>query len=472
MKPVADWLTPGAGAAEAEIAALRAQARPGAGRGRGALRRPAVGQRRRRSGSARRSDAAQDAARRPRSRRCGRPSGRSTAADTRQRLDRLDAAVQGQVAELAALKEQLAGTRRGQRAAQRRGGAEDRRLQRRGPGPARRDGHAAGQGERRSPRASTRWRRTPTARSPPPRREVGEIQTQAGDRPRRRRDRRGGGAGRAPRWPAASPSPSRWRSSPASRASRCPRALTAAAASGVPTLAQLRDSYPRRGARRDPRQHHGQRRRRGLRPLARVPRGAGGQPVADAAAGNGARRGALAHGGPAAARRPRRACWPSPAQLPSEAAAAMSDWLDAARLRLGAEDGLAALDAALRPPTEGRRAMLWSILKVLLFLGLAVALAFGASWILETPGEVKIAFGGREFFLSPIGFLLSLRRRSSSLRFLHPEAPRLPRGARPLPAGRRDGDQPLLLAQPRAARLRRAERRHGRASPRATPRPR
>ena len=52
--------------------------------------------------------------------------------------------------------------------------------------------------------------------------------------------------------------------------------------------------------------------------------------------------------------------------------------------------------------------MLWSILKALLFVGLVVALAFGASWILDTPGEVKIAFGGREFFLSPIGFLLSL----------------------------------------------------------------
>ena len=52
--------------------------------------------------------------------------------------------------------------------------------------------------------------------------------------------------------------------------------------------------------------------------------------------------------------------------------------------------------------------MLWSILKVLLFVGLVVALAFGASWILETPGEVKIAFGGREFFLSPIGFLIAV----------------------------------------------------------------
>ena len=56
--------------------------------------------------------------------------------------------------------------------------------------------------------------------------------------------------------------------------------------------------------------------------------------------------------------------------------------------------------------------MLWSILKVLLFVGLVVALAFGASWILETPGEVKIAFGGREFFLSPIGFLARRGGRS------------------------------------------------------------
>jgi HemY protein len=50
--------------------------------------------------------------------------------------------------------------------------------------------------------------------------------------------------------------------------------------------------------------------------------------------------------------------------------------------------------------------MLWSLLKIFVFLGLATALAFGAAWILETPGEVKIAFGGREFFISPIGFLI------------------------------------------------------------------
>jgi HemY protein len=52
--------------------------------------------------------------------------------------------------------------------------------------------------------------------------------------------------------------------------------------------------------------------------------------------------------------------------------------------------------------------MLWSILKILLFLAIAAALAFAANWILETPGEVKIAFGSREVFVSPIGFIIGL----------------------------------------------------------------
>lgn len=52
--------------------------------------------------------------------------------------------------------------------------------------------------------------------------------------------------------------------------------------------------------------------------------------------------------------------------------------------------------------------MLWSILKILAFLAIAAALAFGASWILATPGEVMIAFGGREFTLTPLGALIGL----------------------------------------------------------------
>ena len=52
--------------------------------------------------------------------------------------------------------------------------------------------------------------------------------------------------------------------------------------------------------------------------------------------------------------------------------------------------------------------MLWSVLKTLVFLAVVAALAVGASWILETPGGVRIDFGTREFFVSPIGFVIGL----------------------------------------------------------------
>lgn len=52
--------------------------------------------------------------------------------------------------------------------------------------------------------------------------------------------------------------------------------------------------------------------------------------------------------------------------------------------------------------------MLWSILKVLFFLGIAAAVAFGAAWLLESPGEITIAFAGRELALTPLGFVLAL----------------------------------------------------------------
>src|SRR3954469_9780324 len=52
--------------------------------------------------------------------------------------------------------------------------------------------------------------------------------------------------------------------------------------------------------------------------------------------------------------------------------------------------------------------MLWSVIKILVFLAVVAALAFGAAWILETPGEVRIEFGTREFFVSPIGFVIGL----------------------------------------------------------------
>ncbi len=52
--------------------------------------------------------------------------------------------------------------------------------------------------------------------------------------------------------------------------------------------------------------------------------------------------------------------------------------------------------------------MLWSLLKISVFIALAAALAFGVSLLLESPGEVTIAFAGREFILTPLGALIWL----------------------------------------------------------------
>lgn len=52
--------------------------------------------------------------------------------------------------------------------------------------------------------------------------------------------------------------------------------------------------------------------------------------------------------------------------------------------------------------------MLWSLIKVVIFVAIAVGLAFGASYLLETPGEVRFAFGNYEVLLSPIGFVIGL----------------------------------------------------------------
>ena len=52
--------------------------------------------------------------------------------------------------------------------------------------------------------------------------------------------------------------------------------------------------------------------------------------------------------------------------------------------------------------------MIWSLIKAVVFIGLAIGLAFGLTQILETPGSVRIAFGGREFNLEPIGFVVAI----------------------------------------------------------------
>ncbi len=51
--------------------------------------------------------------------------------------------------------------------------------------------------------------------------------------------------------------------------------------------------------------------------------------------------------------------------------------------------------------------MLWSLLKILVFIAVAAGLVYGTELILETPGEVTLAFAGREITLQPLGFLLA-----------------------------------------------------------------
>ena len=52
--------------------------------------------------------------------------------------------------------------------------------------------------------------------------------------------------------------------------------------------------------------------------------------------------------------------------------------------------------------------MLWSVLKITLFVAIAAALAYGAVYLLESPGGVSIAFGGREFRLTHLGFAIAI----------------------------------------------------------------
>lgn len=48
--------------------------------------------------------------------------------------------------------------------------------------------------------------------------------------------------------------------------------------------------------------------------------------------------------------------------------------------------------------------MLWSIIKVSLFVAIALGLTYGAATVLETPGGVTLAFAGQEWHFTPLAF--------------------------------------------------------------------
>ena len=340
MKPVADWLTPGAGTAEAEIAALRAELDQGLG---GVEARfadlPSGSDVEQRIGAA--VGAAQDAV-------AGEIAalkqtvGQIDPAAARQRLDRLDTAVQGQVTELKALKDQLAGT------AATSGQLSDEAVQKLDVYSAEVQGLRAEMGAlqdkvsglatRIDEVAANADREIATART-----EVGEIQTRAATALGAAETDAAVALVRAAvasGQPFAAPLEEL-----AGRGVTVPEGLTAAAASGVPTLAQLRDSFPDAAhaairasimasagdgvLARSRAFLEAQVASRSLTPQAGMTPDAVLSRMEDRLRQDDL-AGVLAES----------------AALPSEAAAAMRDWLDAAKLRLGAEDGLAALGAA------------------------------------------------------------------------------------------------------------------------------
>ncbi|MEO1294065.1 MAG: heme biosynthesis HemY N-terminal domain-containing protein, partial [Pseudomonadota bacterium] len=52
--------------------------------------------------------------------------------------------------------------------------------------------------------------------------------------------------------------------------------------------------------------------------------------------------------------------------------------------------------------------MIWSLIKILVFVAVATLLTYGASLLMNTEGEVRIAVGGREISLAPLGFLIAI----------------------------------------------------------------
>ena len=52
--------------------------------------------------------------------------------------------------------------------------------------------------------------------------------------------------------------------------------------------------------------------------------------------------------------------------------------------------------------------MLWSLFKILLFVALVVALAYGVQWLLSVSGEVLVTFAGTEYVLSPLVVVIGL----------------------------------------------------------------
>ena len=46
--------------------------------------------------------------------------------------------------------------------------------------------------------------------------------------------------------------------------------------------------------------------------------------------------------------------------------------------------------------------MVWSLVKIVIFIALVAAATFGAGWVIEAGGEVRVSLGATEFSLTPL----------------------------------------------------------------------
>ena len=52
--------------------------------------------------------------------------------------------------------------------------------------------------------------------------------------------------------------------------------------------------------------------------------------------------------------------------------------------------------------------MLWSLIKIILFIGIIAALTLGAGYLIETGGGIRVAIGTVEFNLGPLQTAVAL----------------------------------------------------------------
>lgn len=339
MKPVADWLAPGKGEAEAEMAALRAEVGDGLGDVQSRVASlPTAGDVDQRIGAA--VGAAQGALV-EQIEGLKQAVGHIDPVAVRQQLDQLAAVVKGQTAELDALKGQIAGSAgevgaaaaekidvyRGEIDALR---AEMGALQENVSGMAARLEGVAADAQRQVQAAQDK---------------VNEVQTRAADS---LGAAEAGAAAALVRAGVASGQPFADALGQLSGRSgvTVPQGLADVAATGVPTLAQLRDSFPDDA-------------HAAIRASIMASAGTGvlarSQAFLEAqvssrslAPQSGMTPDAILSRMEDKLRRDDLAGVLAEAQsLPSEAAAAMQGWLDSVRRRVAAEDGLATLDSTL-----------------------------------------------------------------------------------------------------------------------------